>query len=167
MARAEAAEPVCREAFALVRDQAPARAAISGHARLLARPAYQRLLAAEPLLRRLIPILIVIFLVIVGLARFVELYQLKTEREYDARETMGMIATVLAGALDRRGEPATPPSTQRRPQRARRRAAAGRDRRRPPHLRHRRRTARSSPPRRAPSTTRTSRSPTSSARRSR
>ena len=82
MARAEAAGRVCREARAFVRAQARRRnAAVSGHARLLARPAYQRLLAAEPLLRRLIPILIVIFLVIVGLARFVELYQLRIERE--------------------------------------------------------------------------------------
>src|SRR6516225_8238473 len=66
----------------------PRRATISGHARLLARPAYQKLLAAEPLLRRLIPVLILIFLVIVGLARFVELYQLKFEREYEARESL-------------------------------------------------------------------------------
>ena len=55
--------------------------------------------AAEPLLRRLIPDLIVIFLLIVGLARFVELYQLRAERDYDARETMGLIASVLTGAL--------------------------------------------------------------------
>jgi two-component system cell cycle sensor histidine kinase PleC len=46
------------------------RAGISGHASLLAHPAYQKLLAAEPLLRRAIPVLIVIFLAIVGLARF-------------------------------------------------------------------------------------------------
>src|SRR5581483_8716362 len=67
----------------------PRRATISGHAKLLARPAYQKLLTAEPLLRKLIPVLIFIFLVIVGLARFVELYQLKFEREYQARESLG------------------------------------------------------------------------------
>jgi two-component system cell cycle sensor histidine kinase PleC len=48
---------------------------------MLARPAYHQLLAAEPYLRRLIPILIAIFLVIVGLARFVELYELRGERD--------------------------------------------------------------------------------------
>ncbi|MEP0323908.1 MAG: ATP-binding protein [Bauldia litoralis] len=79
----------------------PKKAAISGHAKLLAHPAYEKLLAAEPLLRRLIPILIVIFLLIVGAARFVELYQHKAEREYDARETMGLIAAVLSSALDK------------------------------------------------------------------
>jgi two-component system, cell cycle sensor histidine kinase PleC len=77
----------------------PRGAGISGHAKLLAAPAYQRLLAAEPLLRKLIPILIAIFLLIVGLARFVELYQLKTDREYEARETVGMVAAVLASSL--------------------------------------------------------------------
>ncbi|MEP2741817.1 MAG: ATP-binding protein [Bauldia litoralis] len=79
----------------------PKKAAISGHAKLLAHPAYEKLLAAEPLLRRLIPILIVIFLLIVGAARFVELYQHKAEREYAARETMGLIAAVLSSALDK------------------------------------------------------------------
>lgn len=77
-----------------------ARPAISGHARLLARPAYRKLLAAEPFLRRLIPVLIIIFLSIVGLARFVELYQLKLDRERDARDMITMIASVLANTLD-------------------------------------------------------------------
>ena len=90
----------------------PRRATISGHARLLARPAYQKLLAAEPLLRRLIPVLIFIFLVIVGLARFVELYQLKFEREYEARESLSMVASVLGGALDKLHDGAAPPPSR-------------------------------------------------------
>ena len=90
----------------------PRRATISGHARLLARPAYQKLLAAEPLLRRLIPVLILIFLVIVGLARFVELYQLKFEREYEARESLSMIASVLGGALDKLHDGSAPPPSR-------------------------------------------------------
>ena len=85
MMRAEAAEPTAAKRLLPFGLRFPRRATISGHAKLLARPAYQKLLAAEPLLRRLIPVLIVIFLVIVGLARFVELYQLRTEREYRAR----------------------------------------------------------------------------------
>jgi two-component system cell cycle sensor histidine kinase PleC len=99
MARTEAVEPSVAKRSFLSGLKLPRKAAVSGHARLLARPAYQRLLAAEPLLRRLIPVLIVIFLLIVGLARFVELYQLRTERDYDARETMGLIASVLTGTL--------------------------------------------------------------------
>jgi len=109
MARAETAEPSVAKRFSFPGFRFPRRAAISGHARLLAQPAYHRLLAAEPLLRKLIPVLIVIFLLMVGLARFVELLQLKSEREYDARETLGMMATVLAGALDAsRSESAAP-----------------------------------------------------------
>ncbi|HMN86351.1 MAG TPA: ATP-binding protein [Bauldia sp.] len=78
----------------------PREAGVSGHAKLIAAPTYQKLLAAEPFLRRLIPVLIVIFLAIVGLARFIELYQLKAEREIDARDSVGMIASVLSAGLD-------------------------------------------------------------------
>ncbi|MEX2318933.1 MAG: PAS domain-containing protein, partial [Bauldia sp.] len=84
------------------------RAGITGHARLLAHPAYQKLLAAEPLLRRAIPVLIVIFLAIVGLARFFELYQLKDEREESARQTVGMVATILSAAFAEQGGAQTP-----------------------------------------------------------
>ena len=101
MARAEAVQPSVAKRSPLSGIRLPRRAAISGHAKLLARPAYQKLLAAEPFLRRLIPILIVIFLMIVGAARFVQLYQLKTDREYDARETIGLVATVLSAALEK------------------------------------------------------------------
>src|SRR2546426_145701 len=97
MTRAAAAEPTAARRLLLFGLRFQRRGAtISGHARLLAYPAYQKLLAAEPLLRRLIPVLIFIFLVIVGLARFIELYQLRAEREYQARESMSMIASVLA-----------------------------------------------------------------------
>ncbi|WP_431195177.1 PAS domain-containing sensor histidine kinase [Bauldia litoralis] len=101
MARAGAVEPSVAKQSTLSGIRLPKKAAISGHAKLLAHPAYEKLLAAEPLLRRLIPILIVIFLLIVGAARFVELYQHKAEREYAARETMGLIAAVLSSALDK------------------------------------------------------------------
>src|SRR5689334_23465169 len=111
MTRAAAAEPTAAKRLLNFGFRFPRRdTAVSGHARLLAHPAYQKLLAAEPFLRKLIPVLIFIFLVIVGLARFVELYQLRTEREYQARESLGMIARVLAGALEKlhSGASATP-----------------------------------------------------------
>jgi two-component system cell cycle sensor histidine kinase PleC len=113
MARAETAEPSGAKRFAFSGIRFPHGATISGHAKLLAGPAYQKLLAAEPLLRKLIPVLIVIFLLIVAAARFVELYQQKIEREYDARETVGMIATILSAALDKiRADPAALPPSQ-------------------------------------------------------
>jgi len=98
MAPAEAASPSVARRWPLFRI-GNRHSGISGHALLLARPAYRRLLSAEPFLRRSIPVLIVIFLVVVGLARFVELYQLKEERELDARAAIGMTASVVAAAL--------------------------------------------------------------------
>ena len=111
MAEAEAAAPPVAKRLSFSWLSLPRRAIVSGHATLLAQPAYQRLLAAEPLLRRLIPILIAIFLIMVGLARVVELSQLKAEREYEARETIGMMATVLSSAIDKaHTDPTTAPT---------------------------------------------------------
>ena len=139
MARAEAASPSVAKRLSLSGFSFPRRAAISGHAKLLARPAYQKLLAAEPLLRRLIPVLIAIFLVIVGLARFVELYQLKVEREHDARARCRHDrrdrGSRLRQGRSRPGEAACRGTTSstRLPTALPRR----RHRRRPAHLRHR------------------------------
>src|SRR5690606_12189442 len=100
MARAEAARPSGAEYWSFARAFSAARPALSGHARLLARPAYQKLVAAEPFLRRLIPILIGIFLLVVGMARFAELYQQHIDREREARDMMSMIAATVARTLD-------------------------------------------------------------------
>jgi two-component system cell cycle sensor histidine kinase PleC len=83
----------------------PPRAGIPGHARLLAHPAYQKLLAAEPILRRLIPILIVIFLAIVGLARLLELNQQKVERTDAARQTLALVVAAISGGLSHVADP--------------------------------------------------------------
>ena len=56
-----------------------ARNRIAGYARLLSHPAYERLLSSEVFLRRLVPVLIVIFLAVVAFARWA---QLTAEREY-------------------------------------------------------------------------------------
>jgi two-component system cell cycle sensor histidine kinase PleC len=101
MAGAEAAGPSMAKRLPFSWGRSSGRPGIPGHAKLLAHPAYQKLLAAEPLLRRLIPILIVIFLTIVGLARFLELYQLKGEREQAARQTVGMVAAVVSASFAR------------------------------------------------------------------
>ena len=103
MARAEAATPSIAKHLPFSGATSPRRPAVSGHAGLLAHPAYRKLLAAEPLLRRAIPVLIVIFLIIVGLARFVELYAQKTDREQIARDTVAMTASVIASAFAKAG----------------------------------------------------------------
>jgi len=80
---------------------------IKGHARLLAKPAYEKLVLSEPILRRCIPILIILFLLIVALARFIQLYDLRMERESQARDMMSMVSSFLAQSLDQ-AEPSFP-----------------------------------------------------------
>jgi two-component system cell cycle sensor histidine kinase PleC len=46
---------------------------LSGHAKLFAQPAYDRLIDAEPFLKRLIPVLIIAFLLVVATARFLNI----------------------------------------------------------------------------------------------
>jgi two-component system cell cycle sensor histidine kinase PleC len=50
-----------------------AGAGMSGHAKLFAQPAYERLIGAEPFLKHLIPVLIVAFLVVVAAARYINI----------------------------------------------------------------------------------------------
>ncbi len=83
------------------------RIVIPGHAKLLAHPAYRKLLAAEPLLRRLVPILIFVFLLIVGLARILELYVEHNDNDQAARSTIAMLGDVVAATFS--GESATSP----------------------------------------------------------
>ncbi|MCY0094468.1 PAS domain-containing sensor histidine kinase [Hoeflea ulvae] len=46
---------------------------LSGHAKLFAQPAYERLIGAEPFFKRLIPVLIVAFLMVVAAARYMNI----------------------------------------------------------------------------------------------
>jgi len=46
---------------------------MAGYARLLSHPAYERLLLSEDFLRKLVPVLIVLFLVIIALARWIQI----------------------------------------------------------------------------------------------
>ena len=105
MARTAAAGPSMARRLPLSGFRMPPRAGIPGHARLLAHPAYQKLLAAEPILRRLIPVLIVLFLAIVGLARGLELYEQKAERTDAARQSLTLIAAALSGGLSHVADP--------------------------------------------------------------
>lgn len=68
---------------------------LRGHAGLLARPAYQRLLQAEPLFRRSIPVLVTLFIVVVGLAQFSALLDRRDETERAARDMLSLIAETL------------------------------------------------------------------------
>jgi two-component system cell cycle sensor histidine kinase PleC len=80
-------------------QKAGRRNGIAGNARIIAAPAYRRLLAAEPLLKRSIPTLIVLFLIVVALVRFLSLMAWHDDIERDARATLMLGAGELSKAL--------------------------------------------------------------------
>jgi len=69
---------------------------VSGYARLLSHPAYERLLVSETFLRRLIPVLIVIFLAIVATARWLSLAEQARQIRQGAEAEMSLVAELLA-----------------------------------------------------------------------
>ncbi|ODN70570.1 PAS-domain containing protein [Methylobrevis pamukkalensis] len=73
--------------------------AIRGHAGLLARPTYRRLLQAEPYLRRSIPALIAVFLIITAIARTSGLIDRRMEIETAAGDMLALTAQTLDIAL--------------------------------------------------------------------
>ncbi|MER8426226.1 ATP-binding protein [Mesorhizobium sp. M1403] len=72
---------------------------LAGNTRLIAEPAYRRLLAAEPLLRRSIPALIIIFLLIIAVLRFLSLMNERDEIERDAKAILALAAGQLANSI--------------------------------------------------------------------
>src|SRR5690606_7113289 len=69
---------------------------ISGRARMIPVPAYRRLLAAEPFLKRLIPVLIITFLIVVAGTRCLSLLAQRDDIERSARGLLALAATQLA-----------------------------------------------------------------------
>jgi two-component system cell cycle sensor histidine kinase PleC len=80
-------------------------AALAGHARLFVHPAYARLVNSEPYLKRLIPILIVLFVVALGAMRVVALYQARAETENAADLRLALIAKAIVSELAQSGAP--------------------------------------------------------------
>ncbi|WAX94561.1 ATP-binding protein [Aminobacter sp. NyZ550] len=74
-------------------------AGLAGNARLIAEPAYRRLLAAEPLLRRSIPTLIVVFLIVIAGTRFLSLMAQRDDVERNAKAILALSAGELVNAL--------------------------------------------------------------------
>ncbi|MBW3098685.1 PAS domain-containing sensor histidine kinase [Pseudohoeflea coraliihabitans] len=75
------------------------RAKISGHARLFAKPAYERLISAEPMLKRSIPVLIVAFLVVLAIARFTNMVDDHTAKMAAAERVTALTLTAAQSAL--------------------------------------------------------------------
>src|SRR4051795_7476581 len=72
---------------------------LAGNARLIAEPAYKRLLAAEPLLRRSIPALIVIFLIAIAALRVLSLMNERDDIERNAKAILMLASGQLASSL--------------------------------------------------------------------
>ncbi|WP_028033365.1 PAS domain-containing sensor histidine kinase [Chelativorans sp. J32] len=72
---------------------------VAGNAKIIAAPSYERLLAVEPYLRRAIPILVVIFLLILAAARLLTLVSWHDDIEGDTKRHLGLAANNLAQAV--------------------------------------------------------------------
>ncbi|MFN7167862.1 MAG: ATP-binding protein [Pannonibacter sp.] len=72
---------------------------LTGHIRLLAQPTYQRLLRTEPLFRRLIPILCLVFIASLAVYRVLELSYDYQDVELQARDEISLIASVLSARI--------------------------------------------------------------------
>ena len=89
MARAEAAHASARSD------------SIKGLAQSIAKPAYRRLLTAEPALRRAVPALIIAFLFTIAIGAFVQVLDHRRSALADASKDIETIAEVLAQRLER------------------------------------------------------------------
>src|ERR1700753_632407 len=79
---------------------------IKGLAQSIAKPAYQRLLTAEPVLRRAVPTLIIAFLVTICLGAFVQVLDQSRQKRVASRSDLAAVADILS---DRIGNLATRP----------------------------------------------------------
>src|SRR5213083_1184388 len=76
---------------------------IKGLAQSIAKPAYHRLLTAEPVLRRAVPILIIAFLATICIGAFVQVLDQKRQQNAFARRDIVALADLLADRLDHLG----------------------------------------------------------------
>ncbi len=73
---------------------------IKGLAESIARPAYRRLLSAEPALRRAVPVLIVAFLVSVGIGAVIQAFAHRNQAIADVTADIEVVAALLSDRLD-------------------------------------------------------------------
>jgi len=74
---------------------------IKGLAQSIAKPAYTRLLTAEPALRRAVPTLIIAFLVTICLGSFVQVIDQTRQKRVTMKREIAALADILAERLDR------------------------------------------------------------------
>ena len=76
---------------------------IQGLAKSIAKPAYRRLLSAEPLLRRAVPALIIAFLVTICIGAVVQMLEQRRQVMHDARQAIEALADQITLALEQTG----------------------------------------------------------------
>jgi two-component system cell cycle sensor histidine kinase PleC len=74
---------------------------IKGLAQSIAKPAYHRLLIAEPALRRAVPTLIIAFLITICLGAFVQVVDQARQKRTSLKRDLAAVADVLAERIDR------------------------------------------------------------------
>src|SRR3982074_1614196 len=74
---------------------------IKGLAQSIAKPAYHRLLTAEPALRRAVPTLIIAFLITICLGAFVQVVDQNRQKRASTKRALAAVADFLAERLDR------------------------------------------------------------------
>ena len=75
---------------------------IKGLAESIANPAYRRLLSAEPLLRRAVPVLIVAFMVTVCIGAAVQVLEHRRQAVFEAKQSIAALADHFAAVFERR-----------------------------------------------------------------
>ena len=75
------------------------RAALVGHARMFIHPAYTRLVNGEPFIKRLIPVLIILFVAALGGMRGMALYQTRVDARDGAEVRLQLIAKAVSSDL--------------------------------------------------------------------
>ena len=88
---------------------------IKGLAQSIANPAYRRLLTAEPVLRRAVPVLIVAFMLTICIGAAVQVLEHRRQVIFDSIRTSEALADHLATALDRTardGRPTLPRTSE-------------------------------------------------------
>lgn len=112
MGQAPSAKPLDSEEFRTASSLA-VKGTLTRHIQFLARPTYLRLLASEPWLKRSVPVLIVLFIVLLAFVLALEFYTqriLITER---TETTISLVASAISARIDStvRTLPDTPSST--------------------------------------------------------
>ncbi|WP_157015108.1 PAS domain-containing sensor histidine kinase [Mesorhizobium xinjiangense] len=99
MAKADARSAPGGGAFAWRNGHQWSMPELTGNVRMIAAPTYERLIAAEPYVRRSIPVLIVIFLIVIAAARATALLSERDEAITTARSLVALGAAQLAGTM--------------------------------------------------------------------